>query len=706
MKKSLMIFALLMMSVSLLAQTYPEVSIRDIQFQTDSALVAAGASNSEPVPALATSGDTVIVSGVVMCSAWEGADPDSIETLHAGAAAIFLQDPNDRDWSGIIVRDPEASDAFAILDTGLVIKFKTVVGEYYTTTQLNVVDFQGSDVLGAQLRPQPVVLTLDSLVEKGTSNPNYLAEKWEGVYVEFHNVTTTDPAVIGYQTFRIFDENNSAIIVGNNSDLYRRTSAPLPGTKIVKIRGYIETRTNITGGWFIINPVYEDDIVYGEVFPPNISEVDRDIVEVKYGDNVTVVAKVTDRDGTIASAQIVHDINSVPQTPISMTTADSIWSGVIPALNDSSLVSYYIKAEDDEGNVSYSPTDTVTGRYFYFVLDRALTIQDVQYSPFGSGYSGYNGYTVSVDGRVSTDTSDIPGFGSGGPQVYIQNGTGPWSGIQIFGVEADGLERGHQGQFTGIVNEEFGVTRIGNLDEGVHVTILPVVDSVFIQPTLISTSDINGSYSGELSAEMWEGVLVKYQSVTVVDENADGNPGPDEGSGGNRNHGEILVADGSAIQTRVELQDGGHGYHNFWDASFENEPTRIIDGSTFDELVGIMYYSFGNYKLIPRKNEDFVGYTDIDDDVKLNPEVFSLSQNYPNPFNPSTIIQYSLPMSKFVSLKIYDVLGREVQTLVKKEQSAGVYNVEFNASHLTSGVYFYRIEAGSFVSVKKLLLLK
>ncbi|NOY46952.1 MAG: T9SS type A sorting domain-containing protein [Chlorobi bacterium] len=87
-------------------------------------------------------------------------------------------------------------------------------------------------------------------------------------------------------------------------------------------------------------------------------------------------------------------------------------------------------------------------------------------------------------------------------------------------------------------------------------------------------------------------------------------------------------------------------------------------------------------------------------------EKYFLSQNYPNPFNPSTIIQYSIPMNEFVTLKVYDVLGRKVKTLVNKEQSAGVYNVEFNASKLTSGVYFYRIEAGSFVAVKKLLLLK
>jgi hypothetical protein len=88
------------------------------------------------------------------------------------------------------------------------------------------------------------------------------------------------------------------------------------------------------------------------------------------------------------------------------------------------------------------------------------------------------------------------------------------------------------------------------------------------------------------------------------------------------------------------------------------------------------------------------------------PSKFNLAQNYPNPFNPSTTISFSLPSKSFVSLKIFDVVGREVATLVSQELSAGNYKQQWNANGMPSGVYFYRLQSGSFTETKKLILLK
>lgn len=97
--------------------------------------------------------------------------------------------------------------------------------------------------------------------------------------------------------------------------------------------------------------------------------------------------------------------------------------------------------------------------------------------------------------------------------------------------------------------------------------------------------------------------------------------------------------------------------------------------------------------------------TSVGDENNL-PAKFSLEQNYPNPFNPSTSIQYAISSRQYVQLKVYDVLGNEVATLVNKEKPAGVYEAEFNASNLPSGVYFYKMQAGSFVETKKMILLR
>ena len=85
---------------------------------------------------------------------------------------------------------------------------------------------------------------------------------------------------------------------------------------------------------------------------------------------------------------------------------------------------------------------------------------------------------------------------------------------------------------------------------------------------------------------------------------------------------------------------------------------------------------------------------------------FSLTQNYPNPFNPSTTIRYEIPENQFVTLKVYDLLGKEVATLVNEEKQAGSYSVDFDASNLTTGMYIYKIQTGDFVDTKKMILIK
>ena len=111
-----------------------------------------------------------------------------------------------------------------------------------------------------------------------------------------------------------------------------------------------------------------------------------------------------------------------------------------------------------------------------------------------------------------------------------------------------------------------------------------------------------------------------------------------------------------------------------------------------------------------------IDVTVVDPSSNNLPNGFGLGQNYPNPFNPSTTINFSIPSSSFVTLMIYDVLGNEVATLVNEEKPKGSFEVKFSTSggsssgsevfNLPSGIYFYRLQAGSFVETKKMILLK
>jgi len=108
-------------------------------------------------------------------------------------------------------------------------------------------------------------------------------------------------------------------------------------------------------------------------------------------------------------------------------------------------------------------------------------------------------------------------------------------------------------------------------------------------------------------------------------------------------------------------------------------------------------------------NQNYFSIDGVQTDIQNKNEIpveYDLLQNYPNPFNPETVIKYLLPISGFVSLKVYNLLGEEIVSLVNEFKSAGSYEVEFNGKELPSGVFIYRIQAGSYSASKKLLLVK
>ncbi|MEZ4823333.1 MAG: hypothetical protein R2942_13390 [Ignavibacteria bacterium] len=256
-----------------------------------------------------------------------------------------------------------------------------------------------------------------------------------------------------------------------------------------------------------------------------------------------------------------------------------------------------------------------------------MSIQDVQYCPNNGGRSAYEGYDVrGIEGIVTADTSDIPGINftsSAGNQssprrVYIQNGTGVYSGIWIAGGPTDALRKGDKVRVKGTVEENFGCTRI-NI---VTPSNIVLISSGNPQPPaeISSTGQIpNSAQDGDIEVEKWESVYLRFN--TEVDINCI-NAGtriscttsePLIDTVFRRNYGEILVSDGSNINARIELQDGNHNYSNNWDGQGSVSPNILLTkNDKISYVEGILYFSFSNYKLTPRKNVDFGTVTPVE----------------------------------------------------------------------------------------------
>jgi hypothetical protein len=128
-----------------------------------------------------------------------------------------------------------------------------------------------------------------------------------------------------------------------------------------------------------------------------------------------------------------------------------------------------------------------------------------------------------------------------------------------------------------------------------------------------------------------------------------------------------------------------------------NVVCTMVKGRDVDGLVAVATHGMGVFSS--------TGVTAVEDE-QTSPDNYSLAQNYPNPFNPSTTINFTLPQTSQVKLTLFDAVGREIDQIASKVFSAGVHSINYNASKLASGVYFYRIETGSFVQSKKMILMK
>jgi hypothetical protein len=700
------------------ADTIPLVTAKDINYIPDS--------SSFGWPASPLNGKLVHVRGEVMVRTrvdpFVAMDRRPILT-YTKALSSFVQ-TYDSAWSGLNIYQADSSFAgtlFDIVDTASTYEFTGVVTTYGQLTELMLTTVPQPIPIGIisqqAKRPEPLVLTFDSLYDAQGAFI-YPMRKYQGMYVimtadESHPLITSDLITGSGSTaggFKVNDLSGHKIQMYANSNYFKTASTyprlrtdgytpPPNGSYIPYIKGILEGYNSATDGWiWEIVCIYPEDLGVPQLSPPAITNVRRDLGVVAPGTPVTVTCTVKGlAGGIVKNVWLFKRVNNVLDS-LEMTKgtgADtSTFTCTIPGVTgDSSYVDYYVRATDYNDLSSTSPGNAATSRYSYFVLNKPLTIQHVRYSPMGSGYSSYNGYHVTVTGVVISDTSDIPGnYGTNPSRVYIQNGETPWSGIQLGTngpniTKVKALIRGDEVTVEGVVLIGSYGTRVDSLSlVQVNSTgnTLPV-------PHVMKTSEVGTFTLGNLSPEPWNGTLVKYVNVTIDSANADGTS----------NFGESFGKDVDlGTHTRLIWSDG----HTFLNAG--PSAVSVHKGDHFDAITGVLGYTHSNYKLCPRKNDDIVGFTDVKTENQVMPTQYALSQNYPNPFNPSTVISYSIPKSGLVNIKVFNLLGQEVRTLVNQNQNAGTFQVTFNANSLTSGVYFYSLTVDNFTQVKKMMLLK
>ena len=229
-----------------------------------------------------------------------------------------------------------------------------------------------------------------------------------------------------------------------------------------------------------------------------------------------------------------------------------------------------------------------------------------------------------------------------------------------------------------------------------------------------SFTDENGNYTFPYMREDYNYTLsfevedIKYDTTFVLDEN--------------KSIDFNLYAPTSNIKGQV-LKDGkplgNHTIYTYNEFNLYNCTTDENGNYTFPDKVEKYDYTLffriedtrydTTFVLDGNKTLDFtIGSVDLIDvnEPEEIPTTYSLSQNYPNPFNPTTTIQYAIPKDGFVKLTVYDITGRVVKELVNGHKTAGKYSVEFNASSYASGTYYYKIEAGEYKNIQKMMLIK
>ncbi|MFH2031151.1 MAG: T9SS type A sorting domain-containing protein [Bacteroidota bacterium] len=525
-----------------------------------------------------------------------------------------------------------------------------------------------------------------------------------------------EPTINKGEVFAIVVEHNGTKLNEDRFGLYSSREGNFPSWKYYE-NGRFDSANP---GWWVREYTFDMAVIVdltGDI-APEIKTLDLLISTISKGP-FPVCAQITDRnpsggESDVSSAEIVSVIGGADTTRTSMTSDGSTYCGQIPQVsnivNQSTIIEYWIEAVDINGNKSKS----VVNNFVIFLPNQnnetlfILKFEKEDYSAelLRLYLAGDNNLSEADFWHFEEPEKELLEYYS--VIYWIERGGIGWNepywnkyrewlnknsssvlafiGDEfLFGMpyswDMDFIKGSFQYDILGMTTDYMDVNYSGTIDyPGYTIPIMKPIENSILGDELFKAVAQSGAdtlfYNSALlfgntpfldGYEIWDGE--PFITGTGWD-------GTEYICGhnriyGNNNHVVVMTFDPLSL-----IDNKGYWWGNTDLTPLHQVQTKIID------------------KIVSAEKPSSI------------PEKFSLSQNYPNPFNPSTVIKFQVPSNKFIKLQVFDMLGREIRVLVNGVHKPGNYTVEFNANGLSSGVYFYTLNAGEFKETKKMILLR
>lgn len=598
---------------------YPILPIDSIQFvnqvKLDSAVANTLPDYITPTFKNPTYRDTVRFEGIVISN-------PKIYGLSASRKAAYIQRKGGGPWSGALVMcEPSGTGVtLPVLNTetkfydnfivGYKVRVTGVIRDFQGETQINLIRNNAgweNSIEQISLTPDTLVYTNITANQLMTGNPNTAwvqqkatAEKYEGTLVNITNVTVYSIQQSGNRTFwSVIDDFGNVLDVRDASAYFRRDDLedtvpkiantfqpPAIGTRLEYIRGVVTEYAASGIQRYGIIPIYPSDLGPCNICPPKILNVTQTPTVAKSIDSVEIAAVVTS-DTTLKEVTLHYNAtggNTFTMVNMMPTAAPNVWAAKIPAFAAGTVVKYYTRALDNRNLRTVIP-DTLATNSNYLVTDGGInSIATLQFSASASGATIWDGDSlVNMDIRGVITANNL---NAGTTRLLtLQNGIGPNSAIFIQrSVNNDVAEKwaiGDSVQITsGIIRETFNITTLNEIRGTVlskNNALPPFEQSLSIDSFALASKI---AYNRK-----WEGVLLKWNDVYVTNINPDAPSDNGEWS---------INADSTKTGLRVDDMS----------ISLRNINDSIVKGQKLNFIQGPMYFSFGNFKIIPRSLAD------------------------------------------------------------------------------------------------------